>query len=368
MAACDPESSCTATVLPSRGLSRPHQGPEDDPPAETAVSRRPRPPRGPGGGSSRKALSFNGSLAHRPRRPRVCIPDYGYRWYDPLTGRWPSRDPIGEGEAINLYVFVGNAVLEHTDYLGLDGHLPGSTYPFIAPGQPREPAPPLLELETIGNPSVSCDTDELYLGVRWKALMLQRSQRYLITISAKTEMWWSWCHEDNWQKETISAGENETITYAMAITDRRSATGYWGVLNQSIGDMEMPHTRVDPQVKISGRCFVMKLRLGMKLYEIPQDAVIPISRTTFDPDYASQATEFGPYTYGVSVRHGARLSGPMPEEASEVAGRTVWIWLNGKCCGDDSSLEWSSLPWNIKGKNRPGEKPGPLEGVYQTES
>jgi RHS repeat-associated protein len=21
---------------------------------------------------------------------------YGYRWYDPLTGRWPSRDPIGE--------------------------------------------------------------------------------------------------------------------------------------------------------------------------------------------------------------------------------------------------------------------------------
>ena len=21
---------------------------------------------------------------------------YGYRWYDPVTGRWPSRDPIGE--------------------------------------------------------------------------------------------------------------------------------------------------------------------------------------------------------------------------------------------------------------------------------
>ena len=27
---------------------------------------------------------------------------YGYRYMDPLTGRWPSRDPIGEEEGFNL--------------------------------------------------------------------------------------------------------------------------------------------------------------------------------------------------------------------------------------------------------------------------
>ncbi|MFI2796194.1 RHS repeat-associated core domain-containing protein, partial [Haloferula sp. A504] len=33
---------------------------------------------------------------------------YGYRWYDPVTGRWPSRDLIEERGGVNLYVFVGN--------------------------------------------------------------------------------------------------------------------------------------------------------------------------------------------------------------------------------------------------------------------
>jgi RHS repeat-associated protein len=33
---------------------------------------------------------------------------YGYRYYDPVTGRWPSRDPIEEEGGVNLYGFVGN--------------------------------------------------------------------------------------------------------------------------------------------------------------------------------------------------------------------------------------------------------------------
>jgi RHS repeat-associated protein len=33
---------------------------------------------------------------------------YGYRYYDPMTGRWPSRDPIEESGGINLYAFVYN--------------------------------------------------------------------------------------------------------------------------------------------------------------------------------------------------------------------------------------------------------------------
>jgi RHS repeat-associated protein len=71
---------------------------------------------------------------------------YGYRYYDPKTGRWPSRDPIEEvahkifrggrqsyrvdavliidmrlDEEINLYRFVFNNPKNRVDYLGL-GH------------------------------------------------------------------------------------------------------------------------------------------------------------------------------------------------------------------------------------------------------
>ena len=46
---------------------------------------------------------------------------YGYRWYDPLTGRWPSRDPIEERGGENLYGFVCNDGIGNFDILGLVG-------------------------------------------------------------------------------------------------------------------------------------------------------------------------------------------------------------------------------------------------------
>jgi len=45
--------------------------------------------------------------------------DYGYRYYDPVTGRWPSRDPIEEEGGMNLYGFVGNDSIGGIDSLGL---------------------------------------------------------------------------------------------------------------------------------------------------------------------------------------------------------------------------------------------------------
>ena len=44
---------------------------------------------------------------------------YGYRYYDPVTGRWPSRDPIGEQGGVNLYGFVKNAPVQKVDLFGL---------------------------------------------------------------------------------------------------------------------------------------------------------------------------------------------------------------------------------------------------------
>jgi hypothetical protein len=49
----------------------------------------------------------------------VHVADYLYRYYDPLTGRWPSRDPIEERGGVNLYGFVGNDGIRMVDILGL---------------------------------------------------------------------------------------------------------------------------------------------------------------------------------------------------------------------------------------------------------
>src|SRR5690606_19437221 len=41
-----------------------------------------------------------------------------FRQYDPRTGRWLSRDPIGEKGGINLYGYVNNMPLSGFDPLG----------------------------------------------------------------------------------------------------------------------------------------------------------------------------------------------------------------------------------------------------------
>lgn len=44
---------------------------------------------------------------------------YGHRYYQPQTGRWLSRDPLGEAAGINLYAFVGNNPVSRIDPTGL---------------------------------------------------------------------------------------------------------------------------------------------------------------------------------------------------------------------------------------------------------
>jgi RHS repeat-associated protein len=44
---------------------------------------------------------------------------FGYRHYDPRTGRWLSRDPLGEAGGFNLYAYCGNDPVNRHDPLGL---------------------------------------------------------------------------------------------------------------------------------------------------------------------------------------------------------------------------------------------------------
>jgi hypothetical protein len=43
---------------------------------------------------------------------------FGFRYYDTVTGRWPSRDPIEERGGVNLYGMVGNDGINRVDHLG----------------------------------------------------------------------------------------------------------------------------------------------------------------------------------------------------------------------------------------------------------
>ena len=45
---------------------------------------------------------------------------YGYRYYDPGTGRWVSRDPIGERGGLNFYAACGNS---HSCRIDKDGRM-----------------------------------------------------------------------------------------------------------------------------------------------------------------------------------------------------------------------------------------------------
>jgi RHS repeat-associated protein len=53
---------------------------------------------------------------------------YGYRYYQPGTGRWPNRDPIGEDDGPNLYAYVRNRAVNFVDIDGRTG------WGFAGPG------------------------------------------------------------------------------------------------------------------------------------------------------------------------------------------------------------------------------------------
>jgi RHS repeat-associated protein len=60
---------------------------------------------------------LQGNEATFPAAVALCY--YAYRYYDPVIGRWPSRDPIEEMGGINLYGFVNNNGVNNWDLLGM---------------------------------------------------------------------------------------------------------------------------------------------------------------------------------------------------------------------------------------------------------
>ncbi|MCW5556150.1 MAG: RHS repeat-associated core domain-containing protein [Verrucomicrobiae bacterium] len=61
---------------------------------------------------------------------------YGYRYYDPSTGRWLNRDPIEENGGINLYGFVHNDPVDKIDPFGKQVAVPIPVPPITIPVPP----------------------------------------------------------------------------------------------------------------------------------------------------------------------------------------------------------------------------------------
>jgi RHS repeat-associated protein len=61
-------------------------------------------------------LGFAGQFQHRPSGLGLAL----YRAYDPTLGRWLSRDPLGEGDDLNLYSYAYNDPVNYLDPLGLE--------------------------------------------------------------------------------------------------------------------------------------------------------------------------------------------------------------------------------------------------------
>ena len=83
-----------------------------------------------------EVLRAAGVAAYLPLRHSTKYEDaetgfvyYGRRYYDPVTGRWLSRDPIGEAGGLNLYGFVGNDPVNRIDPFGLQGVIGPSDSP-----------------------------------------------------------------------------------------------------------------------------------------------------------------------------------------------------------------------------------------------
>ena len=56
---------------------------------------------------------------HFTKKIASDVPYYGYRYYNPELGRWINRDPIGEIDAPDIYLFAHNSPLITVDPVGL---------------------------------------------------------------------------------------------------------------------------------------------------------------------------------------------------------------------------------------------------------
>jgi RHS repeat-associated protein len=83
---------------------------------------------------------FTYKFSTKPQDVETGLYYYGYRFYDPVAGRWINRDPIGEKGGSNIYKILYNNTIDKFDVLGMFEYPP--SYPGYNPEPPKPPAVP----------------------------------------------------------------------------------------------------------------------------------------------------------------------------------------------------------------------------------
>jgi RHS repeat-associated protein len=68
-------------------------------------------------GTMAEAFTFRFSTKYEDAESGLYY--YGFRYYNPATGRWLNRDPLGEGASKNIYGAASNNLIGNIDVLGL---------------------------------------------------------------------------------------------------------------------------------------------------------------------------------------------------------------------------------------------------------
>ena len=154
----------------------------------------------------------NSAAAQQPRSPKTkafegVVMYYGYRFYDPETGRWPSRDPIGERGGVNLYGFCFNN--SYTWYDDLGG-MPGKYEPKWKKPKPTPISDLPNDLKNLGQGFAGATSSVLSGDIFGPALgevKIEKGQcEFMITINGI----WNW--PKNW-KETLDFMRFDSLDY-----------------------------------------------------------------------------------------------------------------------------------------------------------
>jgi len=116
---------------------------------------------------------FNARFSSKPQDVETGLYYYGYRYYDPLAGRWLNRDPIGERDGGNIYAFSQNNGLNLWDVLGLNAINDSVSHYYWGGGVP-------LDLVSGGH---SSEVDFLFANESWD--WLEKAKKDIESKSAE---------------------------------------------------------------------------------------------------------------------------------------------------------------------------------------
>ena len=129
----------------------------------------------------------------KERDASLGLDNHGFRYYDPSTGRYLTRDPIGYGDGPNVYLHVGNNPVNGVDPLGLEKLQAGRNhaYPLYLGGANVQPGIKNLTdrqhsryheyfyINGLGHPSDATKEEMRIARFTWREMSVEGRQQFI---------------------------------------------------------------------------------------------------------------------------------------------------------------------------------------------